>query len=136
MTELAAYKKAWYEKNKDRILQLRREYYENNKDTVLERQREYYSRTKSARLAYNAEWQKQNPLRYAWSVQKGQAKERGIEFKLTFEEFCDFWGDDFDKRGRGGEALQMCRYNDEGPYSVDNIYKATALENNTAPRVR
>ncbi len=73
------------------------------------------------------EWQADNPERRAYSNQKAHAKSRGIEFLFTFEEWLDWWGDDFEQRGKDG--LMMCRYNDEGAYEPSNVYKGTALDN-------
>jgi len=64
-----------------------------------------------------------------YTSQKGHAKHRGIEFNLTFEEWMDWWGDDFDKRGRGKDDLVMARIGDTGPYELGNIKKITFSEN-------
>ena len=60
---------------------------------------------------------------------KSRAKRRNIEFNKTFDEWINWWGEDFDKRGVTNGSLQMCRYNDEGPYELGNIYKATREQN-------
>ena len=75
--------------------------------------------------------------RKAYNQQKKGAKKRGIEFLLTFEQWVEWWGDDFSKRGRGTFDLHMCRRLDSGPYSLENIYKGTAKENlRTAANLR
>jgi len=80
-------------------------------------------------------WKLKNPKRYAYLGQRHTSKQRGIEFNLTFEEFVEFWGDDFSCRGtKNPEDLQMCRYDDEGPYQIGNIYKASKSENSNRPR--
>lgn len=61
--------------------------------------------------------------------QKNHAKKRGIEFKLTKQEWLDFWGEDLNKRGRGAGKLQMCRVGDKGCYEIGNIYKQTHEHN-------
>jgi len=61
--------------------------------------------------------------------QRNGAKSRGIEFKLTFEQWLEFWGDDLDKRGNRPWSLQMCRIGDKGCYELGNIYKGTARHN-------
>lgn len=68
-------------------------------------------------------------LKSLFSSQKKQAKTRGIEFHLSFDEWVDWWGEDISRRGKGAGKLQMCRYNDEGPYSLENIYKGSHSEN-------
>ena len=63
-----------------------------------------------------------------WSARQ-HAKRRGIDFQFTGDEWITWWGDDFHKRGRSMDSLQMCRYNDTGPYHPDNVYKATTQQN-------
>lgn len=65
----------------------------------------------------------------AYRAQKYGAAQRGIEFKLSFKEWCDFWGDDVDRRGNGPNDLQMQRFADTGPYEIGNIRKGTPREN-------
>ena len=65
----------------------------------------------------------------AYQSQKSGATARGIEWKLTFREWRDWWGDDIDKRGRGANQLQMQRFNDSGPYAIGNITKGTPKQN-------
>jgi hypothetical protein len=75
-----------------------------------------------------------NPERRAFRNHKSGAKKRGIEFKFTFDEWIDWWGADFDNRGSHYGGLCMARYNDEGAYEPDNVYKATMTENCSGPR--
>jgi len=65
----------------------------------------------------------------AYRDHKSNAKRRNIEFNFTYEEWLNFWGSDINKRGTGSLDLQMCRYNDTGAYSPDNVFKATHREN-------
>lgn len=61
--------------------------------------------------------------------QKKHAERRGIDFKLSYQEWLDWWGDDLDKRGRGMGKLQMCRLQDKGCYELGNIFKSTHEQN-------
>lgn len=61
--------------------------------------------------------------------QKQQARLRGIEFKLSLEEWLLWWGVDICNRGKKAGQLQMCRKNDEGAYELGNIYKDTVQGN-------
>jgi hypothetical protein len=70
-----------------------------------------------------------NKYRIAYASQKANAARRGIEFLLTFQEWCEFWGEDIEKRGVGPNDLQMQRYADTGPYALGNIKKGTPKEN-------
>jgi hypothetical protein len=58
-------------------------------------------------------------LRYA--KHKAHAKERGIEFDLTFEEWWGIWEPRWAERGTHKDQLGMCRTRDQGPYAVGNI---------------
>lgn len=65
----------------------------------------------------------------AFRNQKRGAKDRGIEFRLTFEQWLEFWGDDLPRRGRGANDLQMQRFGDVGAYEIGNIKKGYPREN-------
>lgn len=65
----------------------------------------------------------------AYKTQRKHARERGIGFFLSYEEWIEWWGEDIEKRGRGKGKLQMCRYHDEGFYELGNIYKSTHEDN-------
>lgn len=70
-----------------------------------------------------------DPRRYFYSVQKGQAKSRGIPFELTFEEWWELWEPYWDNRGKGQDNYCMGRYKDEGAYAVGNVSIITCREN-------
>lgn len=57
------------------------------------------------------------------------AAKRGIEFRMTFKEWWDWWGEDYGRRGHGYDEMCMARNGDVGPYAIGNIYKATHREN-------
>jgi len=61
--------------------------------------------------------------------QRKLAQRRGIEFLFTFEEWIEWWGEDFDRRGPGADRLCMARHGDTGPYAPWNVRKATNREN-------
>ena len=52
------------------------------------------------------------------------AKQRGIPFLLTLEQWCDIWKQSgkWDLRGRGIGKYVMSRYGDKGPYAVGNVF--------------
>lgn len=55
---------------------------------------------------------------------------RKIEFNLTFTEWYDWWlSHGVDKNIDTRSDLCMCRFNDEGPYALDNIYLGTRSQN-------
>lgn len=65
-----------------------------------------------------------DPYRKAYTQHKSNAKTRGIEFKLTFDEWKQIWvdSDKWDQRGRGADKYCMCRVGDQGCYEVKNVF--------------
>jgi hypothetical protein len=57
----------------------------------------------------------------AYSVQKSHAKFRGVEFKLTFDEWWDIWKPHYHNRGSKVGQFVMCRTMDKGAYEVGNV---------------
>jgi hypothetical protein len=56
--------------------------------------------------------------------QRHQAKRRGKEFLLSFDEWLDIWDQSghWQDRGKGKGKYNMSRYNDQGPYAVGNVF--------------
>lgn len=69
--------------------------------------------------------------RSAYHSQKYHAKQRGIQWRFTFAEWVQWWGDDFHRRGSGQFNLQMQRINDEGPYASWNVRKGVPAQNSS-----
>lgn len=69
------------------------------------------------------------PVR-AYHCQRQNAAARGIGWELNLWQWWTIWQDSgrWNERGRG-RGYNMCRKLDQGPYSVDNVYIATATEN-------
>lgn len=68
----------------------------------------------------------------AYSFQKSRAiNSRGIEFNLTFDEWLNWWlqTGHWHERGHGSGKYVMSRFNDIGPYSLDNIFCQTLNAN-------
>jgi hypothetical protein len=57
------------------------------------------------------------------------AVQRGIPFLLTFDEWWDIWQKSGKWHLRGSGQYMMCRYGDDGPYAVGNVYIGTATDN-------
>lgn len=70
-----------------------------------------------------------NKYRKAYHTQESHAERRGIAFKLTFPQWCEFWGEDIVRRGNGPDNLQMQRHADTGAYELGNIRKGTPKQN-------
>ena len=60
----------------------------------------------------------------AYTQQKSNAKQRGVEFAITFAEWKQLWIDSgkWEQRGRGAEKYCMCRTGDIGRYEVGNVF--------------
>jgi hypothetical protein len=73
-------------------------------------------------------------MRQKYLGQKGRAKERGIPFELTFEQWRDWWlaTGHYHERGRKRGQYAMARVGDTGPYALGNIYCTTSTENVSA----
>jgi hypothetical protein len=65
----------------------------------------------------------------AFIKQRNNARRRGVEWQLTFDEWVAWWGDDIELRGTGRDNLQMQRYGDKGPYALGNIKKGVPAQN-------
>jgi len=65
-----------------------------------------------------------DPYLKAYTQQKSNAKQRGVEFVLTFDEWKQIWLDSgkWEQRGRGAEKYCMCRVGDAGCYQVGNVF--------------
>ena len=65
-------------------------------------------------------------------AQRGNARNRNIEWKLSIEEYCQVWLKSglWDKRGKGKGKYVMSRKGDIGPYSLDNVF-VQSWEQNT-----
>lgn len=62
---------------------------------------------------------------------KNLAKGRNIPFELTFEEWWDIWqkSGKWEQRGRKRGQYVMSRFNDVGPYAINNVEIKTQEDN-------
>ena len=71
--------------------------------------------------------------KYRFREHRKGAVRRNIPFNLTFEQWDNWWltnGVDRNiPRPNNGDTLCMCRFEDKGPYSLDNIYCASKRQN-------
>lgn len=67
----------------------------------------------------------------AYSQQKKNAHQRGIQFNLTFSEWWSVWQQSgkWNERGKGADKYVMARFGDEGAYEIGNIYITTLSKN-------
>lgn len=66
------------------------------------------------------------PDRYAYRHWAASAKKRGISVEMEFHEWRDVW---LAYGGTDDGKKVLCRFGDQGPYSVDNVYVATRGQN-------
>lgn len=57
----------------------------------------------------------------AYRTHAADAGMRGIEFRLTFDEWWSYWEPHYTERGRGAGQKCMCRTGDKGAYEVGNV---------------
>lgn len=67
----------------------------------------------------------------AYKVHRSNAKQRGIDFQFSLQEWWDWWLIDsrWETRGVGAGRLVMARFGDTGPYAIDNVYCTTHEQN-------
>jgi hypothetical protein len=72
-----------------------------------------------------------DPYWIAYRQQRKNAKKRGIEFPIAFDDWKALWNDSgkWDLRGRSKGQYVMCRVGDVGPYAIGNVFIATNSEN-------
>ena len=73
-------------------------------------------------------------IRQKYNTHKSNAKKRGIEFDLTFDEWWDIWNGHFSQRGRVSGCMQMCRTGDAGGYELGNV-RIDTIEANQKERL-
>jgi hypothetical protein len=65
-----------------------------------------------------------NPINTKYLNHKHSAKQRGILFDLTFDQWYDIWQQSgkWDLRGKGKGTYVMSRIGDTGGYTLSNVY--------------
>ena len=108
--------KAYTAKNRDKVLAYKKAYREAHKDETKAWKKRNYKHI----LTQNKEWFASLPFqKQKWFSYRASAKQRGIEWKLTFDEFSDV-------------VLGICHYcgliggsvdrkDSMGPYSIENV---------------
>jgi len=112
----------WYLKNRERILaQKRAEYIPKSKLSVEQRK----ENRKESYTKYNQKPEAKHRF------QAKQAARRGIEWQLPFETWWTIWQESgkWEERGQHAHQYCMCRKNDVGPYSIENVYIDTTSNN-------
>jgi hypothetical protein len=128
---MPALKRAYYEKNKGRLYASQRANAEQNKERVAAYKRAYYERNRELEAVRSRDWAARNGERRAFSSHKAHSTERGIAFLFTFEEWWSVWQQSghWHERGRRSDQYVMARFGDRGPYAVGNVKIVTAKAN-------
>ena len=76
-------------------------------------------------------WISENVEKHAYALQRVKARQRNIDFLLTFDEWWTIWraSGKWEQRGNGMGSYCMARYRDTGPYAVGNVRICTHQEN-------
>lgn len=76
-------------------------------------------------------WAKGHSKSRAFIQQKRHAAYRGVEWRLTFPEWCRIWDESgkWPERGRGRNGYVMARIQDFGPYAAWNVQILTGAQN-------
>lgn len=67
--------------------------------------------------------------RQKYKEHRDSAKQRGISFDLSYEQWLEIWGDKIQERGVGANQYGMLRRRDEGGYTAGNVYIGTPKQN-------
>lgn len=69
--------------------------------------------------------------RKAYEDQRHHAKERGIDFLISYADWLEMWltSNKWEQRGKESGQYVMCRVGDTGPYSKRNCYIGTVEQN-------
>jgi len=113
---VSASKKAWHEANRERVRAAHAVWREANRERCRARDRK--------RNRLHPEWR-------AFIKHRSVAKQRDLEFLLTFEEWLAIWHESGKWAERGCRKGQYCmaRFGDKGPYAVGNVRICTNAEN-------
>lgn len=85
----------------------------------------------NCRTCENRLYKKRHPIKYAFFTLRNNAKRRGKEFSLTFEQFKEFAvkTDYLNGRGRTKEGFHIDRLKEDEGYHIDNLQVLTNSEN-------
>jgi hypothetical protein len=76
-------------------------------------------------------WRIEHPMKYAYNNIKNRAKQREIEFNLTFEEFKQFClkTNYIERKKRASDGLTIDRINESKGYTFENIQVLNLITN-------
>jgi hypothetical protein len=60
--------------------------------------------------------------RLKWQSKKNSSESKGIEFKISFEDWMLLWDKKIFDRGSDVHQYNICRITEPGPYTLENVY--------------
>ena len=88
----------------------------------------YRQRNMEASCERVKKWRSETP-KGKYQVQKQHAKQRGVDWDFTFDDWWAIWEPHWDKRGTGAGQLCMCRLDHSKGYAPNNVRIDTNLSN-------
>jgi hypothetical protein len=124
-----AYGRAYYAANREQLIAYSKEWNQTNKARRLALRRARYANHKERDALYA--WRAANPEKFAYFKHRQDAKERGVPFLMTFEEWWSIWDTSgkWPLRGCRKGQYVMARFGDEGGYEAGNVRICTSSEN-------
>lgn len=119
----------WAMANRERLNAESRAKYKKDKAPFLKRIAKWESKNKTKRRAMTYDWQKRNPKAYSLNYYKSGARNRGIEFCITREQFESMWNKDCHYCGSYITTIGIDRINNSRGYHIENIVACCTLCN-------
>ena len=114
-----ATRKRYYAQNREKIITAQKEYKIKNKDILAKKRKEWYSENRDEILSKRRLWNLTPEGRY--KQYKYKAKERGLSFELSFEQFCGLWQKPCTYCGASIDTIGIDRVDNSIGYNIKNI---------------
>tara|TARA_B100000214_G_scaffold156309_1_gene112100 strand:- start:2981 stop:3625 length:645 start_codon:yes stop_codon:yes gene_type:complete len=114
-----AARQEYYKKNKEKFKEYNKQYRIKNKDILAKKREQWYSENRDEILAKRRLWNLTPEGRY--KQYKYKAKERGLSFELSFEEFCNLWKKPCTYCGASIDTIGIDRVDNNIGYNIKNI---------------
>lgn len=123
--------RAYYAANRLKQIEAAKQWRNNNREQNNVTRRARYAANREKEIAKIHAWREANEEMLGYTDHKSHAKQRGIPFLLSFEEWCTIWriSGKWEQRGHSTGQYVMARFGDTGPYAVGNVKIITCNEN-------
>jgi len=124
------YRKKKIELHRDKVNEQKKANYYKHRDEIRERLRIKYKEKKSEILAANAKWREENKEKLkilrkcpdqVYNQRKGNAKRRSLIFRITKEEFMEFWNTSCGYCGSKVNGVCLDRVDNTKGYIMGNV---------------